>query len=163
MHADVRGRNLLDDEVIVDIADQQVGIKDLGMVYTAPLQKPSRGRAWHPDQPCNQPVANAPFGIMLVQRMFGSFDKSELVITCCVSCVLTCCFLFLLLETYHERLFLQDMLSVLAEHASTAMSRILASPQASLPASELGYPLLESQLAIARAPSYDFVLSVPEI
>ena len=75
------GRNLLDIDLDMDISDQALGIKDMGMVYTSPLRTPPA-----PSNP--QSTTPSPFGLLLVQRMFGSFDKHEMVCDFClpVSC-----------------------------------------------------------------------------
>ena len=56
----------------IDISDEELGIKDIGMVYTSPLRTPPA--------PSVEPTHPAPFGLLVVQRMFGSFDKHEMVI-----------------------------------------------------------------------------------
>ena len=70
------GRNLLDIDLGIDISDQALGIKDTGMVYTSPLRCPP--------SPSVESTTPAPFGLMLVQRMFGSFDKHEMVCDFCL-------------------------------------------------------------------------------
>ena len=84
--------NVLDEDlsVMLEAADSAVGIREIGMVYTSPLCKTS-GFDYRRKAPVTQ--CHAVFGLFVVQRMFGSFDTSEL-----------------------------EMLNVIAEHASTAFS-----------------------------------------
>ena len=62
----------MDLDLEIDISDEELGIKDIGMVYTAPLRTPPA--------PSIELTSPAPFGLLVVQRMFGSFDKHEMVI-----------------------------------------------------------------------------------
>jgi hypothetical protein len=65
------GRSLLDMDFDIDISDQELGIKDMGMVYTSPLRTPPA--------PSVESTPPASFGLLVVQHMFGSFDKHEMV------------------------------------------------------------------------------------
>jgi hypothetical protein len=127
--------NLLDENLMLDIADQSVGLQDIGMVYTMPLRKPpdTENRVQTGDDWSHQ----APFGLFVVQRMFGSFDKDEL-----------------------------ETMNVIAEHAAIAFHRlgnagshqVWDSPKMNF-SSKLGYPIIENMLSLHRAPAYDFMTS----
>ena len=127
--------NLLDENLMLDIADQSVGLQDIGMVDTMPLRKPpdTENRVQTGDDWSHQ----APFGLFVVQRMFGSFDKDEL-----------------------------ETMNVIAEHAAIAFHRlgnagshqVWDSPKMNF-SSKLGYPIIENMLSLHRAPAYDFMTS----
>ena len=69
--------NLYDENLVLDVTDVEVGIKDIGMVFTAPLRKPVSPEARQATM--DDWTLQAPFGVFIVQRMFGSFDKGETV------------------------------------------------------------------------------------
>lgn len=125
--------NLLDEHVELDMTDSEVGIKDFdeqgGMVFTMPMFRPllTTGR-----QPASGAlIQEPPFGLFVVQRMFGSFDKAEI-----------------------------EMLSVIAQHASTALLRLEGQLREASASSHLQqrYPLLHSALReIPTLFTYDYV------
>lgn len=70
--------NVFDENLVLDVADIAVGIRDMGMIFTAPLRKPIP--AEDRQTSLTDWTLQAPFGAFLVQRMFGSFDKGETVV-----------------------------------------------------------------------------------
>jgi hypothetical protein len=69
--------NLYDENLVLDVTDVEVGIKDIGMVFTAPLRRPLPAEARQSTM--DDWTLQAPFGALIVQRMFGSFDRGETV------------------------------------------------------------------------------------